>query len=304
MATVKNPNRIRLPFSTKLFNAVGFVVALAGATACIIPFLFIIAGSFTDEQSIIREGFSLIPRQFSIEAYKMAFENPQSILNAYGITISLAVLGTTMGLLLTTMTAYVLYRPDFKYRNFFSFMFYFTTIFSGGLVASYLWITNYLKINDTYLVLLYPGLLSSWNIIVMRSFMRSIPFEIVESAKIDGANDFRIFVQIMLPLSTPGLATVGLFIALSYWNAWYNAMLYVNNVFLFPLQYYLYRMVNSLQYLRQMIAMGATQIEFADMPAESLKMAMAVIVTGPAVIFYPFVQKYIIKGLTIGSVKG
>ena len=203
------------------------------------------------------------------------------------------------------MTAYVLQRKDFKWRNKFSFYFYFTTLFNGGLVPWYILMVKYLGLKDTYLSLLIPPMLSVFNIILMKSYIGGIPQALTESAKIDGAGDFTIFVKIILPLIKPALATVGLLIALGYWNDWYNSMLFINNENLYSLQYYLYKIVNNIEAYKTILAQNSSAVSGAiEMPSESLKMALTVIVTGPIILVYPFIQKYFVSGVTIGAVKG
>ena len=203
------------------------------------------------------------------------------------------------------MTAYVLQRKDFMWRNKFSFYFYFTTLFNGGLVPWYILMVKYLGLKDTYLALLIPPMLSVFNIILMKSYIGGIPQALTESAKIDGAGDFTIFVKIILPLIKPALATVGLLIALGYWNDWYNSMLFINNENLYSLQYYLYKIVNNIEAYKTILAQNTSSVSGAiEMPSESLKMALTVIVTGPIILVYPFIQKYFVSGVTIGAVKG
>jgi ABC-type glycerol-3-phosphate transport system permease component len=197
------------------------------AVLCALPFLMMISASFSSEAAVSTGGIGLIPKGFSFDAYRIAFQSPRFLIGSYIVTIALTVTGTALGLFLIAMTGYALYRPDFFLRNKIAFFFYFTTLFSAGLAPSYLWMTKYLKLQDNYLAVLLPLLMSPWLIILMRSFMKSIPFEITESGKIDGADDFRIFVSIILPMVKPALATIGLFLALSYWNEWYNSMLYL-----------------------------------------------------------------------------
>ena len=201
-----------------------------------------------------------------------------------------------------SMSGYVLSRQDFKQRNAISFFIYFTTLFSGGLVPSYILMVNGLKLKDSLWSLILPGVMSAWSIFLMRNFMKSIPDSLYESAAIDGAGDFRIYWQIFLPLAKPSLATIGLFLALGYWNEWHNAMLYIQTSEKYPLQYFLQRMVTQAD-VQLLIRKGLT-ISTADLPSESIKMATAVIATGPIVLAYPFVQKYFVSGLTVGSVKG
>lgn len=287
-----------------LFKTSAYLIITLISLACLFPFLLMISGSFTSNESIIRDGFHLIPQVFSLEGYKMIFTFPDQLLKAYSVTILVTVVGTVTGLFLITMTGYVLQRKDFKYRNKFSFFIYFTTLFGGGLVPWYIMITKYFNMSDTYAVLILPGLMTPFLIILMKNFIKSaIPDEIFESAKIDGANDFRIYYSIVLKLSMPGVATVGLFLALTYWNDWFLSSLFINDTSMYQLQYYLYNTINTMLFVSQM-ATGTGVTLAKEIPTESTKMAMALVVTGPIVFLYPFVQRYFVKGLTIGAVKG
>ena len=291
----------------KAFNIISYTVISIVALVCLIPFLMVIIGSFTAESEIVANGFSFFPKELSIEAYKTALKEPIAILKAYGVTASLTVIGTAIGLFIVAMTAYVLQRKDFKWRNKVSFFFYFTTLFSGGLVPWYIFMVKYLGLKDSYLSLLLPPMLSVFNIIIMKSYMGGIPQALTESAKIDGAGDFTIFVKIILPLAKPALATIGMMIALGYWNDWYNSMLFINNENLYSLQYYLYKIVNNIEAYKTILAQagGGTSLgSTINMPSESLKMALTIIVTGPIILVYPFIQKYFVSGVTIGAVKG
>ena len=290
----------------KVFNILSYTLIALVAIICLIPFLMVVVGSFTAEKEIIANGFSFFPKELSLEAYKTALKEPMAILRAYGVTASLTVIGTAIGLFIVAMTAYVLQRKDFKWRNKVSFFFYFTTLFSGGLVPWYILMVKYLGLKDSYLSLLLPPLLSVFNIIIMKSYMSGIPQALTESAKIDGAGDFTIFMKVILPLVKPALATIGMFIALGYWNDWYNAMLYISDSEMFPLQYFLYEQINNIQAYRKILssaASGAVAAAF-NLPTQSLKMALTVVATGPIVFAYPFVQKYFVQGITIGAVKG
>lgn len=286
-----------------LLSIIGYVTLTVLALFCIFPFILVVSSSLSEESTIIEKGFQLIPSNFSTEAYSLLFKYPADMLRAYAVTISVTVIGTVLGLFLTSMTAYVLSRRDFKWRGRFSFFFFFTTLFSGGLVPWYLMIVNYLHLKDTLVVLILPMMLNVFYIIVMKSFMSSIPDAITESAKIDGAGDFRIFLQLIVPLSKPALATIGLFIALAYWNDWYNALLFVSKNELMPLQYYLYKMLGNMDGMRKAMMAAGTAVN-TDLPTESLKMAMTIVATGPILLAYPFIQKYFVQGLTIGAVKG
>ena len=243
-----------------------------------------------------------MPRQFTLEAYATVFKFPEKIIRAYGVSILITIVGTVIGLFCLTMAAYVISRKDFKYRNFFSFFFYFTTLFNGGMVSTYIFFIQYLHLKDSLLALIFPGMLSVFNLLIMRSFVSNIPTALIESAKIDGAGEFRIFLKIIMPLLKSGLATIGLFMALHYWNDWYNAMLYINSAEKYPLQYMLYDLLNQAQALARIAAQAGIQVE--SLPTNTMKLAMAVVATGPIVLLYPFVQKYFVQGITVGSVKG
>jgi putative aldouronate transport system permease protein len=300
--TVSKRNKIKTTKATIIYKILGYSIVTIFSCLCIIPFIMLLSGSFTSEHAIANYGYGLLPREFSLSAYKLLFKYPQDIIRAYGVSIFITVSGTVLGLFLITMTAFVLSRKDFKYRNKLSFFFYFTTLFNGGLVATYIFMIKYLHLQDKYLALILPLMFNVFYLLIMRSFIKSIPESIIESAKIDGAGYFTIFIKIILPLSKAGLATIGLFIALDYWNDWYNAMLYITNYQKFPLQYLLYNMLSSTEAMSRIST--AANVSAANMPTQSLKLAMAVIATGPIILVYPFVQKYFVKGITVGAVKG
>jgi putative aldouronate transport system permease protein len=286
-----------------VFNLLGYFLITLFAVMCVVPFIMILTGSITEESAIIKEGYKIIPSAVSFESYALILKTPMQMLKAYQVTLIVTIVGTIVGLFLTAMTAYVLQRKDFRYRNLFAFYFFFTTLFSGGLVPWYILIISYLDLKNSLLALILPALLNVFYIIIMRSFMSStIPDAISESAKIDGAGDFRIFLSIILPLSKPALATIGLFIALNYWNDWYHALLFIEKESLYPLQYFLYKILNSVSFANS--AAAQTGLAVVSMPKESFKLAMTVVATGPIILLYPFVQKYFIQGITVGAVKG
>jgi putative aldouronate transport system permease protein len=299
---VSAPKKIKLSPSSKVFYFFCYLIVTLSALICLIPFILLVSGSFTSEQWIRFHGFSLWPGEFSVESYKLIFKTPERIVRAYGVTIFITLVGTFLGLLLTTLTAYVIGRKDFKYRNRFSFYFYFTTLFNGGMVSTYIYYIQYLHLKDNILALILPGMFNVFYLLIMRTFITTVPFSLIESAKLDGAGEWYTFFHIVLPLLKPGLATIGLFLALGYWNNWYNAMLYINEEELYPLQYLLYSIQQEAQALARIAAQSG--ITVTDLPSDSLKLAMAVVATGPILILYPFVQKYFISGITIGSVKG
>ncbi|MBO1513779.1 carbohydrate ABC transporter permease [Metabacillus bambusae] len=295
--------RRNIDFSTLMVRIIGYGFIGVFALCCLLPFVLIVSSSFTSEQAVMESGFTLWPKEFTTFAYEIVFKNPRLIIGSYAVTFGITIVGTAIGLFIIAMTGYALQRADFLYRNKISFYIYFTTLFSGGLVPFYLLVTQYLDLKDSYLAVLLPGLLSPFLIIMMKAFTKSIPHEITESAKMDGAGDFTIFLRLILPMSTPALATIGLFIALGYWNEWYNAMLFLSpNMEYRPLQLFLYNVITSADFIRNSAA--ASNVQPQDVPLETMKMATAVIATGPVILFYPFVQRYFIQGITVGAVKG
>ncbi|MDR2595997.1 MAG: carbohydrate ABC transporter permease [Treponema sp.] len=293
---------IRKSASTIVFYVLSYLLITIIAFMCLLPFILLISGSFTEEKIIRYSGYSLLPKGFTLDAYKLAFRYPERVVRGYLNSIFITSIGTFTGLFLITMTAYVLSRKSFKYRNIIAFFFFFTTLFNGGMVSTYIFYIRYLHLKDSYLSMILPGLFNIFYLLIMRSFINTIPDALVESAKLDGAGEFTIFVRIIIPLLPSGLATIGLFLALGYWNDWYNAMLYVNTPAKFPLQYMLYDTLMRAQAFAQIASRVGMRVE--NLPTYSLKLAMAVVTTGPIILVYPFVQKYFIKGITIGSVKG
>lgn len=299
-------NRIKKSPDVIVLHTIAYIVTGIVALLCLVPFWMVVSGSFTEEKVILDEGFSLWPKIFSAKAYESIFKEPKVIIRAYATTIVLTAVGTFLSLFLQTMTAYVLSRKDFTWRVGFSFFFYFTTLFSGGLVPYFILISQTLGLNDSYLALLLPPMFSVYNLLIMRSYINSLPNSLIDAAKIDGCGEMRIFLQIVTPLIKPALATVGLFIALGYWNDWYNAMLYIKTEAKYPLQYFLYEQVNNIEGYKRLLAMGVSDsvVSSVSLPSESLKMALTVVVTGPIVLAYPIVQKHFVRGITIGAVKG
>ncbi len=301
-AMVHSGSKIKLGISDRIIRGIGYAVVSIYALACVIPFLIIVGTSFTSETVIRAEGVKLIPKEFTAKAYDMVCQGGL-IFKSYGLTITLTVVGTVIGLTIIAMTGYALQRKDFCFRNAISFYIYFTSLFSAGLAPYYLLMTQYYKLIDSYFAVLLPLLMSPWLIILMKNFVKAIPHEITESGKIDGAGDLRIFTSLILPMLKPALATIGLFLALGYWNEWYQSSLFLSsNVDVKPLQYSLYKVVNEVQSLKNSIA--GQYVILTDIPTESLKMATAVMATGPIIFLYPFVQKYFIGGITVGAVKG
>ena len=293
---------LTMPLEERIAKVFFYIIVAIFALICLFPFTLMVTSSFMNEKEILTEGFKLIPDEWSFSAYEFLFRTPKKLVDAYGVTIFTAVVGTLMGLLCMSMAGYVLCRKDFRYRNQISFFIYFTTLFSGGLIPSYLLMVNGLHLKDSIWAMILPAIMSPWSIFLMRNFMKSVPDSLYESASIDGAGDFRIFWQIFLPLAKPALATVGLFLVLGYWNQWYSAMLYIESPEKYPLQYFLQKIINQAN-ITLLIQQGIT-INTQDMPSESIKMATAVVATGPIILVYPFVQKYFVSGMTVGAVKG
>jgi len=300
---LNHPKKIKLDMSDRIIRGFTYVIVTLFSVACIIPFWMVIASSFSTEEAIRRTGFTLWPTDFSLYSYELLFRSPDQMIGAYAVTIGLAVVGTLFGLFIISMTGYALQRKDFPFRNHIMFYIYFTSLFSAGLVPFYLLIKQTLNLADTYWAILLPLLMSPWLIVLMKNFVKAIPHEITESGKIDGAGDFRIFWNLILPSMKPALATIGLFLALAYWNEWYYSSLFLSSKVSYrPLQYHLYNVINKVASLKNSVAGSNVVIE--DLPGETLKMATATVATGPIILLYPFVQKYFVAGLTVGSVKG
>ncbi|NLN65029.1 MAG: carbohydrate ABC transporter permease [Clostridiaceae bacterium] len=294
-------NRVS-PMTNIGINAL-FIMA---SVVCIAPILLIVAISFTDEKELLVNGYHFLPQKFSVKAYDYVITAGDTIWRAYGISIVVTLVGTLLSLLIICLYAYPLSRQSFRYKNFFAFFAYFTMIFGGGLVPWYMVYTQLVPIKNTIWIMIVPYLMNAWYMMIMRTFFRTTVHEsIIESAKIDGAGEFRTFFVIVLPLCRAGLATIGLFCTLGYWNDWWLPLVFVTDNKLYNIQYLMYQTLNSIQYL----ASGSAQFSesskvIADMPSEGARMAIAVISIGPIIFAYPFFQKYFVKGLTIGAVKG
>ncbi|MFB9331141.1 carbohydrate ABC transporter permease [Paenibacillus aurantiacus] len=287
-----------------LWNAVFNAAIGLFALSCVFPFLFIIIISLTDEKTLAIDGFSIIPRKFSLEAYRFLMQSGQQMLQSFGVTLLVTVIGTILTLYLVSTYAYAISRKNFAQRRFFSFLAFFTMLFSGGLVPGYIVMTQFLHLRDTLWALILPSILNAFYIIVMRTFFATtVPDAIIESAKIDGASEFGIYTRIVLPISLPGIATIGLFSTLGFWNDWFNALLYIDSPNLIPLQTLLIRIQNNMDFVVTNSSKVVSYDIAATLPTETVRMAMVVLATLPIALAYPFFQKYFIQGLTIGSVK-
>jgi len=276
------------------------------AVGSIIPFIILLSSSLSGEAVIMKEGYSFIPKEFSFAAYEYLLNNSSSILRAYGITIFVTVFGTLVSLAMTSFLAYALSRRDLPYRNVFAFFVFFTLLFNGGLVPTYLVYTQIFDVKNTIWALIVPGLLmNGFNVLLMRTFfITSIPEPIIESARMDGAGEFRTFFSIILPLSLPILATIGLLQTIIYWNDWFNGLIYITEPSLFSIQNILNRMLADIQFLASSnLGTNASQAA-SQIPTTGVRMAIAEIGVLPILIAYPFFQKYLVKGIALGSVKG
>lgn len=277
----------------------------------ILPFFMVISISFSSEELITSTngGYSILPRGFTLEAYKMAFKDPQQIVDGYIVTTFTAVAGTLITLLSAGMTGYVLSRSNFAYKGIITFLVFFTMLFSGGTIPTYVIYAKYYHLKNTIWIYLLPCLAGgAWNILMIRTFCKGIPESLFEAAKIDGANELRIFFQIAVPLSKPVLASVGFVCLLGKWNDWQTSLVYIDDAKLYTLQYYLQRILNEAEYIKELINSGLMVSEdfLASMntPTETLKYAMCIIATGPMLAVFPFFQKYFEKGMVVGAVKG
>ena len=290
------------PATNVLFSLVFILLALV----CFMPALLVLTVSFSAESSVVSKGYSYWPNAWSLESYRYLGRQIEYIGRAFLNSIGVTVVGTAIGLVLCSTMGYALSRPNYRLRKFFTWYIFIPMLFSGGLVASYMINAQILGLKNTYWALILPICCSSFYIIIMRTFFQtSVPDAIIESAKIDGARQIRIFVQIVLPISLPAVATIGLFYTFAYWNDWLMAKYYLNSNMqdLFPLQYVLISLESSIEFLSrnsQFMAPG----EASKVPAETVRMAMVMIAVVPIACSYPFFQKYFISGLTIGAVKG
>ena len=274
---------------------------------CVAPLILIFTVSITDSAALVEQGYTFFPKTLSLTAYRYLFSDPSKIIRAYGMSVAVCTIGTLTSVIMVMLYAYPLSRKTFKGRNFFAFYIFFTMLFNGGLVPWYIMYTKYIGLKDNPVMLVLPGLVSAFNVLIVKTFFSlNLPDSILESAKIDGASEGRIFVSIVIPLSTPVIATIGLFSVLMYWNDWYACLLYIDSPKYYNIQVAMYQALRTVEYLTSSMAQSAavTRGELGKVPSETLRMAMAILGIGPIVFAYPFFQKYFIKGLTIGAVKG
>lgn len=290
-------------FIDKLVTTLAYALVACFALACLYPLVMVVSVSFSSEREIARHGYSIIPQAFSLDTYRYIFAHSGArILRSYGVTIFVTVAGTIGALLITSMIAYAISIRKLRYRNVLAFVCNFTIIFSAGLIPWYIVSVNYYGLKNSMIALILPSIFSVWNMFLMRTYFAAISPSLYEAAEIDGANHFTIFWRVALPLSKTPLLTVGLMYALQYWNDWWNALIFINDKDLFPLQYYLYNILSNVNAISSgRIPSGAAS--GITLPAETVKMAVTVITIGPIIFLYPFIQKYFVQGVMTGALK-
>ncbi len=288
-------------------NVIFSLIFILGAIACFVPLIFIIIISFSSQKSLDAIGYSFIPQEWSLETYQYLWTSKEVLLRAIGMSLIVTISGTLLGIILNGLLGYVLSRNSYKLKPFFTYLILIPMLFGGGMVSSYLINTKFLGLSDNILALILPLAVGSMNIIIFRTFFQTtVPEEVIESAKMDGASQLRIFAQIVLPISLPAIATIGLMLCFGYWNDWFNALLYITNKDMYPLQFLLMQMERQISAMKEaaksaggMLSEIAAQIE-----SDTVRMAVAVIIVLPIACAYPFFQRYFVGGLTIGAVKG
>ena len=288
------------------FYILSLVLMAVLALFCVIPFILMISVSFSSETALAH-GYKFFPEEFSLSAYSYLWLKRATIFRAYGLTILVTVVGTAVNLLITSLFAYPLSRKDFRYRNIFAFILFCTCLFNGGMTASYIVWTRLFHVKDTIWAYLLPGaLMGAMNVLMVRNYYNAnIPYAIIEAARIDGANDVKIYTSIMLPLSKPVMTTIGLFAALGYWNNWTNGLYYITDSKLFTIQVYLKKLMDSIQFLKTSdLANESAMLAAQSLPTESARMAIAIIALLPILCVYPVIQGELIKGMVVGGVKG
>lgn len=281
-----------------------YAILIAFCLLCVVPIITVISISLSSDMEIMKNGYGILPKGFTLDAYAYVFRDASAILRSYLVTITVTGLGLVLGLTFNAMIAYVLSRQDYKYNRQLTIFLIIPMVLSGGMVPSYIWITRYLHLKNTIWVMILPMLIVPWFIVLLRTFFRQIPNSLIEAATMDGAGELTIFVKIILPLAKPALATVGMFITLNYWNDWFQPLMYIDQNRLYNLQYRLYIMMRDVQEMIRNAAVSGMGVSIADMPTESMRMAMCVVAAGPMLAVFPFFQKYFVKGLTVGGVKG
>ena len=291
---------------SKAFNRVATIILAILVVIAILPIALIVIASFTEETALIRNGYTYWPEELSLDAYYYMVKQGVMIVRSYGVSFLVTIIGTSVSVLLTTMLAYPMSRKTFKYRNALAFFVFFTMLFNGGIVPSYIMWTRIFNIRNSIWALIIPNyLVLAFNVILVKNYYaNNVPDSLIEAAQIDGAGELRIFGQIMLPLAIPSVATISLFTGLCYWNDWTNGLYYVTNEKLYSIQLLLMKIMNNIQALRSNSNAALLGTGTVDLPGTSIRMAMAVVGILPIMLIYPFVQKYLVRGVVVGAVKG
>jgi putative aldouronate transport system permease protein len=285
-------------FITRLFIHLFLLIV---GLLCILPMLLVVSYSLSDDVLVAEKGISLLPQGFTTYAYEFILKDPSQILRSYGVTIVVAATGTAGGLFVTSLLGYALSRTYFKLRGVITFYCVFTMLFSGGMIATYLIVRVVMGLYNNLFALILPTMIIPWYVMMFKTHFASLPNEILESARIDGAGEWTLFFRIALPLSKPWLATIGLMYILKYWNEWIPAMLYIENPNLYPLQYLLQVIQRNVQALQAVVEGAGAQVKI---PGPSLRMAMVVVAAGPGMFVFMLLQKYFVRGVTSGALKG
>ncbi len=274
----------------------------------VIPFILLITVSLSDDKSVMQEGFKFIPSKWSFDAYKFLFSNSRMVLDAYKVTIGTTVVGVILHLLVASMYAFGISKKDMPMQKFFTFFLFFTMLFNGGMVASYIINTQFLGLKNTYAALVLPLIMNAWHILILRTFFTtSIPSALEDACRIDGAGDIRFFFHVVLPLSKPVLATIALFQTLAHWNDWFLSLLYITKDTMYTLQFVMLQTMRQMEAMRRLLQVGANADILAilrNIPKETTRFAMVIVAIGPIILVYPYFQKYFVKGVTVGSIKG
>lgn len=284
------------------FRIVANICLLLLAIACFLPFCIVISTSFSSELGVATRGYTVLPHEFNLDSYRYVLQNSKAILGAYGLSIFVTTVGTLVGVLCMSGFAYAISRNDFMFKKQLAGLAYFTMLFSGGAVASYIWITRYLHLMNNVLVLILPVMINAWNIFILRTSFKTTPMSLIESAQIDGYGELKIFFSIVVPLQKTAIATISLLTIFAYWNEWYLSMMYMDTAKVSTIQYYLVRILNDVEFVKR--NSSSVGMSTADLPSEGMQMAVCVLAVGPLMIVFPFFQKYFVSGVQVGAVKG
>lgn len=287
-----------------VFNVISHLILIGFAVLCIFPLILVISVSLSSDANIMQYGYSLLPQKIDFTAYRFIFASPDQLLTSYGVTIFVCIVGTIISTIITTMLAYTMSRKDYAYAQKTSFYVFLTMLVSGGLVPWYIIISKFLHMSDTIFVLFVPYLVIPMFVLIMKGYMSDISPAIIESCKLDGASEYRIFFSIVVPMTISGIVTVALFIVLMYWNDYYLSLMFIQNSKYVSLQFLLWRIMSNADYLRSSVAASMGLLKGVVMPDQSARMAICVLAAGPMMFIFPFINKFFIRGISVGSVKG